>query len=154
MWDAARALHAGGDPAAEIWVGQRLARILNGRSAEVADEPRAAAEDAGLPADKRKALNKTAGYLTNKTEYLHYDKALADGWPIATGVIEGSSRHLVKDRLDIAGARWSLDGTEAVLKLRAPVSNGDLPEYWRYHLAQEHQRNHEARYQHQYALAV
>jgi hypothetical protein len=119
VWDAAWALHAGSDPAAEIWVGQRLAQILNGRSREVADELRATAQDTGLSADKRKALNKTAGYLTNKAEYLNYDKALADGWPIATGVIEGACRHLVKDRLDITGARWSLDGAEAVLKLRA-----------------------------------
>lgn len=154
VWTAAWALHAGGDPAAEVWVGQRLARILNGGSAGVADELRATAEDAGLPAEKRKALNKTAGYLTNKNQYLGYDKALADGWPIATGVIEGACRFLVKDRLDITGARWSLDGAEAVLKLRALVANGDLPEYWNFHLAQEHQRNHEARYQHQYGLAV
>jgi hypothetical protein len=154
VWDAAWALHAAGDRAAEVWVGQRLAKILNGRSADVADELRATAEDAGLPADKRKALNKTAGYLTNKAEYLGYDKALADGWPIATGVIEGACRHLVKDRLDITGTRWSLDGAEAVLKLRALVGNDDLPEYWRFHLAQEQQRNHRARYQHQYDLAV
>jgi hypothetical protein len=52
--------------------------------------------------------------------------ALAQGWPIATGVIEGACRHLVKDRLDITGARWGLAGGEAVLKLRALVSNGDF----------------------------
>ncbi|MBV9026735.1 MAG: hypothetical protein JO362_23725, partial [Streptomycetaceae bacterium] len=47
-------------------------------------------------------------YLTNKADYLHYDTALAAGWPIATGIIEGACRHLVKDRLDITGARWGL----------------------------------------------
>src|SRR5262249_46158684 len=75
-----------------------------------------------------------------KDEYLRYDQALAAGWPIATGVIEGACRHLIGDRLDITGARWGLDGAEAILTLRAVLSNGDFGDYWRYHLAREHQR--------------
>jgi len=63
---------------------------------------------------------------------------------------EGAARHLIADRLDITGARWSLAGAEAVLKLRALISNGDLDAYWRYHPEQEHQRSHTARYQPQY----
>ena len=62
------------------------------------------------------------------------------------GLIEGACRHLVKDRMDITGARWILDGAEAVLKMRAVVSNRDFEEYWRYHQAHEHQRVHCARY--------
>jgi hypothetical protein len=63
-------------------------------------------------------------------------------------------RHLVGDRLDITGARWGLQGAEAALKLRALSSNGDFPGYWRYHLAQEHRRVHQARYQHPLAHAA
>jgi hypothetical protein len=59
----------------------------------------------------------------------------------------GACRHLIGDRLDITGARWGLQGAEAVLKQRALSSNGDFPAYWRYHLAREHQRVHQARYQ-------
>lgn len=81
-------------------------------------------------------------YLTGKESFLRYDHALAAGWPIATGVIEGACRHLIADRLDITGARWGLAGAEVVLKLRALISNGDFPAYWRYHLAREHHRVH------------
>jgi hypothetical protein len=49
-----------------------------------------------------------ATYLTNKATFLDYPTALEHGWPIATGVIEGACRHLVKDRMDITGARWGL----------------------------------------------
>jgi len=56
------------------------------------------------------------------------------------GPIEGACRHLIGDRLDITGARWGLDGAEAILTLRALISNGDFDDYWRYHLTQEHQR--------------
>jgi hypothetical protein len=59
---------------------------------------------------------------------------------IATGVIEGCCRYLVKDRLAVTGARWSLTGAEAVLLLRAVIANGDFDQYWGYHLHQDHQR--------------
>jgi hypothetical protein len=87
-------------------------------------------------------------------DYLRYDTALAAGWPIATGIVEGATRHLIADRLDITGARWSLAGAEAVLKLRALISNDDFDAYWRYHLAAEHRRNHTTRYQQQYQLTA
>jgi hypothetical protein len=77
---------------------------------------------------------------------LDYPTALHNGWPIATGVTKGTCRYLVKDRMDITGARWGLSGAEAVLTLRAPDSNGDFTDYMRYHLAQERQGIHETRY--------
>src|SRR5256884_4826020 len=52
-------------------------------------------------------------YLENKQDYLGYATALRQGWPIATGIIEGACRHIVKDRMDITGARWGLEGAEA-----------------------------------------
>jgi hypothetical protein len=61
-------------------------------------------------------------------------------------VIEGACRHLVKDRLDLTGARWGPHGAQAILKLRALRSNGDFDEYWDYHLDQERQRNHPSLY--------
>ena len=79
---------------------------------------------------------------------------MAAGWPIATGVIEGACRHLIGDRLDITGARWGLQGAEAILKPRALRANGDFNAYWAHHLAQEHQRVHQARYQHPPARAA
>jgi hypothetical protein len=69
-----------------------------------------------------------------------------EGWPIATGTIEGACRHIVKDRMDLTGARWSLEGAEAVLKLRVVRSNGDFDDYWRFHLSQEYERVHRSCY--------
>jgi hypothetical protein len=72
-----------------------------------------------------------------------YPAFLAKGFPIATGVIEGACRHLIKDRLGITGARWGLQGAEAVLKLRALHSSGDWDDYWRFHEQQEARRNYD-----------
>jgi len=78
--------------------------------------------------------------------YLNYPSALAAGWPIASGVIEGTCRYLVADQMDITGARWSVDGAEVVLKLRAVRAKDDFEEYRKFHLNNERHRVHETRY--------
>ena len=78
----------------------------------------------------------------NNREYFRYDEALAAGFPIATGVIEGACRHLVNDRLGITGARWGLEGAEAMLRLRALRASGDFDDYWAFHRRRELERNH------------
>lgn len=70
----------------------------------------------------------------------------SQGFPIATGVIEGACRHLVKDRHEITGAKWRLASAEAVLRLRALRSSKDFDEYWAFHEACEYKRNHQDLY--------
>ena len=128
--------------------------MLAGDSARASEKITAEASAASLPASRRTGADACVRYLNARDEYLRYDQALAEGWPIATGVIEGACRHLIADRLDIGGARWGLDGAEAVLTLRAMISNGDFDEYWRYHLAREHQRLYPGTKQGQYTLGA
>jgi hypothetical protein len=151
---AAWSLHPAADPAAEDWVAVKALAILTGNSARVAAEITAETETAGLTPAQRTGADTCVRCLTGKDEYLRYDTALAAGWPIATGVIEGACRHIIGDRLGITGARWGLDGAEAVLTLRAVLSNGDFEEYWRFHLAQEHQRLYPGTAQGQYTLGA
>ena len=78
----------------------------------------------------------------------HQPRHNAQRWVEKVGrSIKGSGTpHLVKDRMDITGARWGLAGAEAILKLRALKANGDLEDYWHYHLTQERHHVHQARY--------
>ena len=149
LWKAAWCFHPARDPAAEDWVTAQGLAILHGRAAEViARIQAAAAADPPRPGSEHaKIIRTTVGYLTAKQPYLDYPRALANGWPIATGVIEGACRHLIQDRLGITGARWGLQGAEAVLWLRAINASGDTSTYWDWHITQEHQRNHLSRYQ-------
>lgn len=146
LWGAVWCFFAEGDAAAEAWVRDRALAVLGGKACDVAVGIRRRATTAGLSKPKRKKADDCAKYLINKAAYLDYPAALAAGWPIATGVIEGTCRYLVADRMDITGARWSVEGAEAVLKLRAVRSNGDFDRYWQWHLDQERRRVHEARY--------
>jgi hypothetical protein len=99
-----------------------------------------------MAAAERKPVDDCASYLLHYSPYLQYDQALAEGVPIATGVIEGACRHLVQDRMNLTGARWSLTGAEAVLRLRALRSSNDFDAYWKFHEQQEYERNHASRY--------
>jgi hypothetical protein len=129
-------------------VAGKATDVLAGQARKVATSIRRKATRDRLEPRQRTNADTCARYLLNKADYLDYPTALAAGWPIATGIIEGACRHLVKDRMDITGARWSLDGAEAILKLRAIHSNGDFDDYWQFHLAQEHRRVHQSRYAH------
>jgi hypothetical protein len=95
-----------------------------------------------LARQERAALDTCANYLLKHRELLHYEQYLAKGYPIATGVIEGACRYLVKDRMDITGARWGLDRAEAVLKLRSIRASGDTEAYWKYYKTQNLRRHH------------
>jgi len=154
LWGAAWSFHPAGDPAAEDWVAARALTVLAGGSDRAAAAITAEADAAGLEGSRRSGADACTRYLGNKREFLRYDQALNAGWPIATGVIEGACRHLIADRLNLGGARWGLDGAEAILTLRAVISNGDFAEYWRFHLAREHQRLYPGTTQGQYALGA
>jgi len=134
------------DTQAEAWVLDKALEILDGHAGQVAAAIRRKATYHGLDPAARAGADRCADYLSNKAPYLDYATALERGWPIATGVIEGACRHLVKDRMDLTGARWGLEGAEAVLRLRALVTNGDFDAYWRFHLSREQERVHLARY--------
>ena len=71
---------------------------------------------------------------------MHSDQYLASGWPIASGVIEAACRHLVKDRCELSGMRWTKAGVEDLLRLRAVAENDDWEVYRRFFQQQRQQR--------------
>ena len=155
LWKAAWVFHQPRDPAIETWTITQATDILHGRAAEVTDRiARLAAQHPPQGPEHAKNISRVLSYLRAKLPYLDYPKALAAGWPVATGVIEGACRHLVKDRMGITGARWSTDGAQAILWLRVIHANHDHDAYWNHHIQQEHQRNHLSRYQGNHTLAA
>ena len=156
LWKAAWCFHPPRDPAMEDWVTAQALDILHGRAAGViARIARLTADHPPKPGGEHaRIIRKTLSYLQNKQAFMDYPRALANGWPIATGVIEGACRHLVQDRMGITGARWGLEGAQAILWLRAIAASGDTGTYWTWHITREHQRNHLSRYQDTLGLAA
>ena len=142
VWAAGLALNPDDRPGTESWVLSHMHEILQGRAVLVAAGMRRSATRRHLAPERRRAVDKAADYLLGHKAFLGYDHALAHGYPIASGVIEGACRHLVNARMNRSGARWSLDGAEAVLRLRSLVKSGDFDDYWKFHEARERERNH------------
>jgi len=146
LWDAGRAFYPEAGSELESWVWNRVLEILRGKAGYVAGGMRRSATRRGLLPGERKPVDTCANYLLTYAPYLKYNHYLSQGYPIATGVIEGACRHLVKDRMEVTGARWSLTGAEAVLRLRALRSSHDFDEYWNFHEKKEYERNHRSLY--------
>jgi hypothetical protein len=146
LWKAARCLFEETAKEAESWVTIHLLEILKGNTKAVAAGIRRSATFKKLKSKQRQPIDTCCNYLHKLAPYMAYAKCLRKGYPIATGVIEGACRYLVKDRLEITGARWSLQGAEAILRLRSLFASGDLEEYWMFHRDQEFERNHALKY--------
>lgn len=147
LWNVAHAIYGDGTKEGEEWVSTRLMWLLQGRRGnEIAADILRTMRRLEPGPDKRGIFERAAAYVKKHRFLMNYADYIADGLPIATGVIEGACRYLVKDRMDRTGARWSLSGAEAVLRLRALVTSGDMDAYWPFHLEREHLRNHASRY--------
>lgn len=134
LWKAANAMLGEADAGREAWVKRQAQALLSGGHERVV----AALEQASQHSDDVAA--QVARYFRRNVEAMDYAQYLARGWPIASGVIEGACRHLVKDRCEASGMRWSRVGAEHVLALRAVAVNEDWQAYHCYRRQQRHLR--------------
>ncbi len=123
LWTAAHCFHAEGSDAAEGFVADRLRGLLEGRVGHVIGGLRQRLTKHQLNGSRRKTLLSAIGYLENNREQMRYDEYLKAGYPIGSGVAEGACRHLVKDRMEQTGMRWTVSGAQAMLHLRATYLN-------------------------------
>lgn len=97
-------------------------------------------QDPTCTGTQRQAVRRTVGYSQRNRPYMHYDDYLARGLPIGTGVVEGACGHLVKDRMEQSGMRWTKAGAQGGLDLRAVRINGHWEAYWQFHRQQQQRR--------------
>jgi hypothetical protein len=140
LWKAAYLFHPKQSQGAVDFVQDRVLRILKGEVCSVIRGLRRMATIAGLRGKKREKLDNICGYFETNAERMHYDQYLAEGYPIATGVIEGACRHLVKDRMERAGMRWSLEGAQAMLDLRSIHISGQWDQFTAHRIRNETER--------------
>ena len=118
VWKAAKVFHPHAEQQ-EAFATDWLLRILRGEVKRVIADLRRRATVRGLSGADAKGIDTVCGYFENNAERMRYDAYLSAGYPIATGVIEGACRHVIKDRMEQGGMRWTLEGAEAMLNLRA-----------------------------------
>jgi hypothetical protein len=139
LWDTANASLGETHPQRLAWVRAYLEPLLAGQSDAVITALEAEAKDPTCTVTQQQAVRRTVGYYRRNQPSMHYDAYLARGWPIGTGVVEGACGHLVKERLEQAGMRWTTGGAQAVLDLRAVRIKGHWEASWQFHRQQHHQ---------------
>ena len=139
LWKVACLFHAEGSEEAKAFVRHHLRMLLEGKVGYVIGGLRQMLTKHGktLNAVQRKILQTAINYYQRNRTYMHYEEYLAAGYPMGSGAVEGACRHLVKDRMEGWGMRWTLPGAEAVLKIRAVQLNGDWDSSWQFHMQQE-----------------
>lgn len=118
VWRAAKVFHTHYEHQ-EAFARERLLRILQGNVKGVVAGLRSRATRRGLSGKARQEIDTVCGYLEAHAGRMKYDAYLAAGYPIATGVIEGACRHLVKDRMERSGMRWTQPHAQGMLDVRA-----------------------------------
>ncbi len=140
LWKVANSLLGEKDERRTKWVKKQTELMLSGKTRQVIDDFRSRAKKKTRTKKQVEKLEKTANYFERNLAYMAYDTYLANGWPIASGVIEGACRHFVKDRFELSGMRWEQSGAENLLRLRAVAENEDWDDYHLFHRQQRHQR--------------
>jgi hypothetical protein len=140
LWKAAHVFCKEGSREAEAFVRERVLRVLQGRVVGVVSGLREMATKQGVSGSKRKTLEAVCAYLYANRERMRYDEYLREGYPIATGVVEGACRHLVKDRMERAGMHWTVPGAQAMLDLRSIYVSDQWDEYQADRIDQETKR--------------
>ncbi|MCA9047294.1 MAG: ISKra4 family transposase [Planctomycetaceae bacterium] len=129
VWDAAKAFHRFREHQ-EAFVRSRMDRLLSGGVAGVIKGLRRMATDRKLRGERRAVIDRVCGYFEHNASRMQYDEYLRRGYPVATGVIEGACRHLVNDRMERSGMRWSLTGAQAMLHLRSIHQSPDRTAFY------------------------
>jgi hypothetical protein len=140
LWEAANTLLGETHPGRPWWVADALRCLLADDHQPLFQHLEWQQARLGLSAGNRKTLKKVLAYLRRNRPYMDYQHYLAQGWPIGTGVVEGACRHLVKDRFERAGMRWSVAGAQALLDLRAVYLNQDWDDFQRFRRQSVHQQ--------------
>jgi hypothetical protein len=137
LWQAAHVFHPEKSKAANQFVRERVLKVLEGKVELVVRGLREMGTKRQLTGNKKATLTKACAYLENNRDRMRYDEYLAKGYPIASGVIEGACRHLVKDRMERAGMHWTRLGAQAMLEVRSVHINGDWDQYQRFRIELE-----------------
>jgi hypothetical protein len=143
LWAVGHRFHQEGSAELKAWVEDLKTLVYAGQAAELVERLRGYLRHVPLhgPGTKgrRQALEKLIGYLEPRLSMMRYGEWIEQDLVIASGQVEGAVRHVVGERLDCSGMRWTQGKAEPLLHLRCIELNGD----WDQFIAWAHARHHE-----------
>jgi hypothetical protein len=136
VWSMGR-IFCKGEAEREAFVKERVLRLLRGEVQSVVQGLRSLATRRRLGSKQRAEVERVCAYFTTNAYRMKYDEYLAAGYPIASGVIEGACRHVVKDRMERTGMGWRIAGAQAMLSLRCLWLSDCWDEYLAFRIKRE-----------------
>jgi len=130
VWEVGTALHGERSDSRIPWVRDKLLAILEGNVGRVIGGFKQMVTKQTTTSSQKRVLQKAITYFQNHRDMMKYHIYLEKGYPIATGLVEGTCNCLVKDRMEQSGMRWSKNGATSILKQRAVKLNGDWQSFW------------------------
>jgi hypothetical protein len=141
VWKAAKVFHCHKEHQ-EAFARDRLLRVLRGEVLGVVKGLRRMASSKSLEGSDLETVETVCNYFENNAARMRYDRYLAAGYPIATGVIEGACRHVIKDRMEQGGMRWTLAGAEAMLNVRSVNASSESEAFQNWRRKEGAERHH------------
>ena len=127
VWDCANAVLGEKSTLRTNWVKEMLEDLLDTKTQKVIDDLKLIVEKSSISQARKDKIQKAITYFTNHAHKMKYKTYLNKGYPISSALVESNCKHLVKDRMEQSGMRWSSDGAQAMMDVRAVKLNGDLP---------------------------
>jgi len=127
LWEVSRAVFGEESPEGKRWAQKWSRKLKKG------DGGRAIAAMGRLKpksSEGRKVVSETIGYFKSNRHRMRYREFRRRGLFIGSGVVEGSCKHLVGDRLKHGGMHWTEEGAQAILNLRLAVLNQRWDYLW------------------------
>ena len=132
IWKASNAILGEKSKCRSEWVRSKLKDLLEGNIEKVIQDLLANKNKTNISEGKKEQIGKTIRYLENHGHKMDYKVYLEKGYPISTGLIEGCCGHLIKDRMENSGMRWSIQGAQNVIDLRSVKKNDDWAGFMKY----------------------
>ena len=129
VWDCANAVLGEGSNLRTDWVREMLEDLLNSKTKKVIKDLKKIVAKTDLSKSKKEKIQKAITYFTNHQHKMDYKTYIEKGYPVSSALVESNCKHLVKDRMELSGMRWSSKGAQNMMDMRAVKLNGDLPDF-------------------------
>lgn len=129
VWDCANAVLGESSNLRTDWVREMLKDLLNSKTKKVIEDLEKIVAKTGLSKSKKEKVQKAITYFTNHQHKMDYKTYIEKGYPVSSALVESNCKHLVKDRMELSGMRWSSKGAQNMMDMRAVKLNGDLPDF-------------------------
>ena len=137
VWDAGTAVFGEKSRSKATWVREVLTDLLNSKTSKVIRDLKRIQTKTQLSQSKLKQIEKTITYFTNHKHKMDYKTFIDKGYPVSSALVEAACGHLVKQRMEQSGMRWSSQGAQNIMNLRAVKLNGDMEEFMTFRIKVE-----------------